>query len=94
MAAHTPAPAFAPAAVPRQPSQALSQAERLPLMLLWLTGAASALVFIEPSPYEIASLLAISVFAIGGLTINAALLPLASPRCCRSTRWQTCSRSA
>ena len=46
-------------------------------MLLWLTGAASALVFIEPSPYEIASLLAISVFAIGGLTINAALLPLA-----------------
>ena len=51
MAAHTAAPAFAPAAVPRQPSQASSQAERLPLMLLWLTGAA-ALVFIEPSPYR------------------------------------------
>ena len=73
----TAAPAFAPAAVPRQLGQASSQAERLRLMTLWLTGAASALVFIEPSPYEIASLLAISVFAMGGLTVNAALLPLA-----------------
>ena len=44
-------------------------------MLLWLTGTAGALVFVEPSPYEIASLLAIVVFALSGLTLRAALLP-------------------
>jgi hypothetical protein len=77
MAAPAAAPAFAPAAVAYRPVRVSSQAERLRLLLLWLTGAASSLVFIEPSPYEIASLMAISVFAIGGLTFNAMLLPLA-----------------
>ncbi len=45
-------------------------------MLLWLTGAASALVFIEPSPYEVASLAAILVFMLSGLTLRLTLLPL------------------
>jgi hypothetical protein len=51
--------------------------EPLRLALLWLTGATSALVFIEPSPYEIASLLTIGLFAITGLTLRPTLVPLA-----------------
>ena len=54
-----------------------SRGERLRLLLLWLTGAAGAVVFIEPSPYEFASLTAILVFALGGLTLQATLMPLA-----------------
>jgi hypothetical protein len=69
-----PASAFA-STLPLQPADR-SRAERLRLMLLWLTGASGALVFMEPSPYEIASLLAIAVFVLSGLTIRAALLPL------------------
>jgi hypothetical protein len=53
-----------------------SRAERLRLVLLWLTGTTGALVFVEPSPYEIVSLLAIAVFALSGLTLRGALLPL------------------
>ena len=52
-------------------------AERLRCGLLWLAGASSAIVFIEPSPYEFATFLAIVVFAIAGLTIRPAILPLA-----------------
>ena len=47
--------------------------------LLWLTGASGALVFIEPSPYEIVTLLAMIGFAATGLMLRAALLPLAIP---------------
>lgn len=50
--------------------------EPLRLLLLWLTGAAGALVFIEPSPYEIVSLAAMALFAITGLKIRPSLLPL------------------
>lgn len=46
-------------------------------MLLWLTGVAGALVFIEPSPYEIASLTAMLFFVLGGLSVHVALLPFA-----------------
>lgn len=77
MAAHAAATAYSPGAITYSPAQFSSRVERLRLLLLWLTGAASSLVFTEPSPYEIASLLAIFVFAMGGLTISAALLPLA-----------------
>jgi hypothetical protein len=35
--------------------------------LLWLVGAGGAIVFIEPSPYEFAIIMAIIVFAITGL---------------------------
>ncbi len=51
--------------------------ERLRRLLLVLTGASGAIVFIEPSPYEIASFLTISIFIIGGLTLSPTLLPLA-----------------
>jgi hypothetical protein len=44
--------------------------------LLWLTGLTGAFVFMEPSPYEITSLLTIFVFAVTGLMLRPALLPL------------------
>ena len=50
--------------------------ERLRCFMLWLTGASGAIVFIEPSPYEVASFLTLAVFAIGGLTLSPALIPL------------------
>ena len=46
--------------------------------LLWLTGFFGAFVFIEPSPYEIASLLAIIAFAVTGLSLTPAVMPLAA----------------
>jgi hypothetical protein len=46
--------------------------------LLWLTGAAGALVFIEPSPYEIVLLVAMMVFAATRLGLRPGLLPLAA----------------
>jgi hypothetical protein len=50
--------------------------ERLRGALLWLTGFAGAIVFMEPSPYEIVSMLTIFVFAVTGLTLRPALMPL------------------
>ncbi|HMK80461.1 MAG TPA: O-antigen ligase family protein [Xanthobacteraceae bacterium] len=50
--------------------------ERLRGALLWLTGFAGAIVMMEPSPYEIASLLTIFVFVCTGLTLRPGLLPL------------------
>ena len=50
--------------------------ERLRGAMLWFTGFAGAVVFMEPSPYEIASLLTIIVFVITGLALRAALMPL------------------
>jgi hypothetical protein len=44
--------------------------------LLWLTGFSGAFVFIEPSPYEVMSLFTATVFMVGGLTLQAALIPL------------------
>lgn len=74
MAMQASAPAFAVAG----PAEELrTGAERLRLLLLWLTGAAGAMVFIEPSPYEVVSLLALAVFVLTGLAIRPALLPLA-----------------
>src|SRR5262245_4985079 len=43
--------------------------------LLWLTGLFGAFVFMEPSPYEIASMLAIVCFLMTGLTLRLALMP-------------------
>ena len=54
-----------------------SRGEALRLSLLWLTGVSSALVFVDPSPYELLSFLAILAFAAGGLTLFPAMLPLA-----------------
>lgn len=50
--------------------------ERLRGALLWLTGFAGAIAFMEPSPYEIASLLTIIVFVITGLSLRPSLMPL------------------
>ena len=62
---------------PAGPLPARISVERLRAGLLWLTGFSGAFVFIEPSPYEYASLLALFVFAATGLVLRAGLLPLA-----------------
>ena len=51
--------------------------ERLRAGLLWLTGVSGAFVFIEPSPYEYISLLAIVIFAATGLALRTGIMPLA-----------------
>ena len=46
-------------------------------LLVWLVGASGAIVFIEPSPYEIATLLAtIFFFATGALRMRLVFMPL------------------
>ena len=55
----------------------LRRSERVRNALLWLTAASGALVFIEPSPYEVFTLLAMIVFAASGLVLRPALLPIA-----------------
>jgi hypothetical protein len=52
-------------------------AERLRCVMLWLTGASGAIVFFEPSPYEVMSFLTLVTFIIGGLTLSPGLMPLA-----------------
>ncbi len=59
------------------PLPARISVERLRTGLLWLTGFSGAFVFIEPSPYEYASLLALLVFTATGLVLRAGVLPLA-----------------
>src|SRR5215468_2949803 len=44
--------------------------------LVWLVGASGAIVFIEPSPYEIVTLLATVTFFATGLRMKLALMPL------------------
>src|SRR3954452_3417871 len=44
--------------------------------LIWLVGASGAIVFIEPSPYEIVTLLATVTFFATGLRLRLALMPL------------------
>src|SRR5215831_13390379 len=68
-------------AMPNATAIQVSTAPRLSLetlraLLLWLMGFAGAFVFIEPSPYEVLGVLAIAVFAVTGLTLRAALVPL------------------
>jgi hypothetical protein len=57
---------------------ALRRTEALGGALLWLAAASGALVFIEPSPYEVFTLLAMIVFVAAGLTLRSALLPFAA----------------
>lgn len=45
--------------------------------LLWLMGMGGAIVFIEPSPYEIFALTSVVVFAATGLRMRLAFMPLA-----------------
>jgi hypothetical protein len=44
--------------------------------LVWLVGASGAIVFIEPSPYEIVTLLATVAFFATGLRLKLAMMPL------------------
>ena len=60
---HTHAPAA-------QAPRLFRSVERLRGALLWLTGFAGAIVFMEPSPYEVASLLTIFVFVCTGLALR------------------------
>ncbi|MDA9422681.1 MULTISPECIES: O-antigen ligase family protein [Bradyrhizobium] len=46
--------------------------------LVWLVGASGAIVFIEPSPYEVATLLATVTFFATGLRLKLVLMPLAA----------------
>jgi hypothetical protein len=44
--------------------------------MLWLVGISGGVVIIEPSPYEISTLLAVIVFAVTGLRMRAVFLVL------------------
>src|SRR5487761_1058156 len=44
--------------------------------LVWLVGASGAIVFIEPSPYELLTLVAIVIFVATGLRLRLAFMPL------------------
>jgi O-Antigen ligase len=44
--------------------------------LVWLVGASCAIVFIEPSPYELVTLTAIIVFFATGLRLRLVFMPL------------------
>src|ERR1044072_69309 len=67
--------AHAPTAAVQAP-RLFRSVERLRGALLWLTGFAGAIVFMEPSPYEVASLLTIFVFLCTGLAVRPAIMPL------------------
>ena len=44
--------------------------------LLWLVGASGAIVFVEPSPYELVTLAAIIIFFATGLRLRLVFVPL------------------
>jgi hypothetical protein len=44
--------------------------------LVWLAGASGAIVFIEPSPYELVTLVAAVIFVATGLRLRLAFMPL------------------
>src|SRR5215470_16475530 len=43
--------------------------------LVWLAGASSAIVFIEPSPYELVTVLAAAAFFATGLRLRLLFMP-------------------
>jgi hypothetical protein len=53
------------------------RAESVRGALLWCMGFSGAFVFIEPSPYEVVGLLTMLVFGFAGLSLRAAVSPLA-----------------
>ena len=44
--------------------------------LVWLLGASGSIVFIEPSPYELVTLLAAIIFFATGLRLRPVFIPL------------------
>ena len=77
MIARSTAPAFEPAAYAGAAPGLRISTEKLRCLMLWLTGACGAIVFIEPSPYEVMSALTIGLFCIGGLTLSPTVIPFA-----------------
>jgi hypothetical protein len=65
---------FAIAAGTELPAQTAPGITTLQLRLLWLVGASGSIVFLEPSPYEIALVLAIVIFFATGVRLAPALL--------------------
>src|SRR4051812_21632058 len=63
-------------AIAAQPAETAPGIRSLQLKLLWLVGACGSIVFIEPSPYEIAIVMAIVLFFATGLRLA---LPLLTP---------------
>jgi hypothetical protein len=69
--------AYAAAAEGLSPSRAAApRVLVLQRALLWLAGASGAIVFIEPSPYELVTLAAIVVFFATGLRLQLVFMPL------------------
>jgi hypothetical protein len=60
---------FAIAAKAELPAQSSAGVKTLQLRLLWLVGASGSIVFLEPSPYEIAIIMAIILFSATGLKL-------------------------
>jgi hypothetical protein len=77
MIARSTAPSFEPPTMARAARDLRISTERLRCLLLWLTGVSGAIVFFEPSPYEVISLLTLVTFIIGGLTLSPGLIPFA-----------------
>src|SRR3954453_4945365 len=46
-------------------------------VMVWLLGASGAIVFIEPSPYELVTLMAMLVFFLTGMRLRLAFMPIA-----------------
>ncbi|MGA9089229.1 MAG: O-antigen ligase domain-containing protein, partial [Bradyrhizobium sp.] len=45
-------------------------------VLVWLVGASGAIVFVEPSPYEVMTLTAAVIFFATGLRLRLVFMPL------------------
>jgi hypothetical protein len=68
---------FAVAAHTELPAHSAPGVKTLQLRLLWLVGASGSVVFLEPSPYEIAIIMAIILFFATGLKLAPPhLIPL------------------
>lgn len=59
--------------------------------LLWSVGAGGAIVFIEPSPYELATLAAMIVFYATGLRLRLAFVPLLILLFCMNVGYTVCA---
>ena len=69
--------AYAAAAEGFVPSiEAAPRVVALQRALVWLVGASGAIVFIEPSPYELTTLSAAVIFAATGLRLRLVFMPL------------------
>src|SRR5262249_19252540 len=44
--------------------------------LVWLVGASGAIVFIEPSPYEVVTLVSAAIFVATGVRLRLLFMPL------------------